>query len=78
MSNFGPQYLTADGKFTSQRPKWMKPKGCETPDLSELEPKKSVNAPANKNHRESKLSEAAAQKIAEVLHIMMMNDKNRR
>ena len=72
--NFGPQYLTADGRFTKERPNWMRPKGCEvSPDLSEYSPKDSSQI-AKKNYPQSKLSDAAAQKIADALHIML-NDK---
>jgi len=70
--NFGPQYLTADGRFTKARPKWMRPKGCETPDLSEIFPEES-KVSVKKSYPTSKLSEAAAQKIADVLHIMLNN-----
>jgi hypothetical protein len=54
--NFGPQYLTADGRFTKERPNWLHSKITEPP------PQKKM------------LSEAAAQKVAKILHIML-NDK---
>jgi len=73
--NTGPQYLTADGRFTNERPKWMRPKGCETPDLSEFLPKES-KYPTKKKYEVRQLSEEAAQKIAGVLHVML-NDKKR-
>jgi hypothetical protein len=69
---FGPQYLTADGRFTKERPSWMRPRGCETPDLSEFLPE-DAKKPVKKNYPQSKLSDHAAQKIAEVLHIMLNN-----
>ncbi|MDR2731740.1 MAG: hypothetical protein LBB36_00810 [Fibromonadaceae bacterium] len=56
---FGPQYLTADGRFTNERPDWMPEKGIETP---------------KKDYPRKQLSENAAKKIAGVLHIML-NDK---
>jgi hypothetical protein len=68
-NNFGPQYLTADGRFTKERPKWMRPKGCDSSDMSEFLPKKEL-----KKYPVSKLSDAAAKKIAEVLHVML-NEK---
>jgi len=68
----GPQYLTADGRFTKERPKWMRPKGCETPDLSEFLPKEP-KYPAKK-YEVRQLSDFAAEKIAKVLHVML-NDK---
>jgi hypothetical protein len=71
--NFGPQYLTADGRFTKERPKWMRPKGCETSDISEFLPKES-KYPVKKNYEVRKLSEGTAQKIAKVLHVML-NEK---
>jgi hypothetical protein len=61
--NFGPQYLTSDGRFTKERPDWMRPKGSETPSVS-----------AKKNHPTPKLSEGTVKKVADVLHIML-NDK---
>jgi len=67
--NTGPQYLTADGRFTKERPKWMRPRGCETPDISEFLPK-----PEPKKYEVRQLSDFAAEKIAKVLHIML-NDK---
>jgi len=70
--NTGPQYLTADGRFTNERPKWMRPRGCETPDLSEFLPKESKH-PAKK-YEVRQLSDFAAEKIAKVLHVML-NDK---
>jgi len=66
--NFGPLYLTSDGRFTKERPKWMRPKGCETPDMSEFLPKKE-----KPKYPRSKLSDEAAKKIAEVLHVMLNN-----
>jgi len=68
----GPQYLTADGRFTNERPKWMRPKGCETPDLSEFLPKES-KYPTKKKYEVRQLSDLAAQKIADVLHGMLNN-----
>jgi len=53
--NTGPQYLTADGRFTKERPDWMRPRGCETP----------------KKHEVRQLSEGAAKKVAGVLHLML-------
>jgi hypothetical protein len=69
-SNFGPQYLTADGRFTKERPKWMRPKGCDSSDMSEFLPKKEI-----KKYPQKKLSEAAAKKIAEALHVMLNEKK---
>jgi hypothetical protein len=72
--NTGPQYLTSDGRFTNERPKWMRPKGCEkTPDISEFLPEES-KYPAKKNYEVRQLSDFAAEKIAKVLHVML-NDK---
>jgi len=53
--NTGPQYLTADGRFTKERPDWMRPRGCETP----------------KKYEVRQLSEGAAKKVAGVLHLML-------
>ena len=69
----GPQYLTADGRFTKERPKWMRPRGCETPDLSEFLPKES-KYPAKK-YEVRQLSDFAAEKIAKVLHVMLNDNK---
>jgi len=72
----GPQYLTADGRFTKDRPDWMRPKGCgTTPDISEFLPKDS-KSPAKKKYEVRQLSDFAAEKIAGVLHVML-NDKNK-
>jgi len=69
----GPQYLTSDGRFTNERPKWMRPKGCdETPDISEFLPPED-RYPAKK-YEVRQLSDFAAEKIAKVLHVML-NDK---
>jgi hypothetical protein len=71
--NLGPQYLTADGRFTKERPKWMRPKGCgKTPDISEFLPKESKVA--KNNYEVRTLSEGTAKKVADVLHVML-NDK---
>jgi len=61
--NFGPQYLTADGRFTKERPNWMRPKGCEKPE------------PEVAKYQVRTLSEGTAQKIAKVLHVML-NDSS--
>ncbi|MDR2583320.1 MAG: hypothetical protein LBC75_07565 [Fibromonadaceae bacterium] len=74
--NTGPQYLTSDGRFTNERPKWMRPRGCETtPDISEFLPKES-KYPAKKKYEVRQLSDFAAEKIAGVLHVML-NDKSK-
>jgi len=52
----------------------MRPKGCETPDLSEFLPKES-KYPTKKKYEVRQLSDFAAEKIAKVLHVML-NDKN--
>jgi len=59
--NLGPQYLTADGRFTKERPDWMRPKGCDIPV---------------KKYEVRQLSEGAAKKVAGVLHVML-NDKSK-
>jgi len=69
--NFGPLYLTADGRFTKERPKWMRPKGCDASDMSEFLPEKEK--PKYPKYPKSKLSDEAARKIAEVLHVMLNN-----
>jgi len=72
----GPQYLTADGRFTKDRPSWMRPKGCDIkPDLSEFLPQES-KYPAKKKYEVRQLSDFAAEKIAKVLHVML-NDKSK-
>jgi hypothetical protein len=70
--NFGPQYLTADGRFTKERPSWMRPKGCESSDISEFLPKESKYS-AKKKYEVRQLSDFAAEKIANVLHVMLNN-----
>jgi len=71
----GPQYLTSDGRFTNERPKWMRPKGCdETPDISEFLPPEA-KYPAKKKYEVRQLSEGAAHKIAKVLHVMLNEKK---
>lgn len=88
-SKKGPQYISADGRFTRQRPDFMSPRGMHTPNLDEY-----VGAPKTRKTRVRnefadirfpdphpfkypKISEEAAQKIAQALSIML-NDRSER
>lgn len=87
----GPQYLSAHGGFTHERPQWMPPKGLHTPQLDDIfpelapqqrtvSPKNSIRLPNPKPFKTPKITEAAAQKIAQALHILLSesDSKNRR
>jgi hypothetical protein len=81
-NRFGPQYLTPDGRFTSERPKYLRARGLRAPDISEFLP------PEQRPHHVSPgaplvtplgqvqpgyktLSETAAKKLADALHTML-------
>jgi len=83
---FGPQYLGADGRFTRERPDWMPPKGMHAPRLAEImgeeaprRPRYTASTglaadyrlPTPKPFKTPVISEAAAERIAAALHVML-------
>lgn len=81
----GPLYLSADGRFTRERPRWMPPRGIQAPRLDALleqlaEPKPTrrlassysdVRLPSPKPFKTPVISEEAAKRIAQALHVLL-------